>query len=289
MPTRKRSCFERLLDPARGIAVTFVDDEAGLAMRARAPATAARLGVARAPKAGADVVVERSAQEVGGTHATFATPVGRIEIDTPLVGAYNLENLAIAVGMAVARGLPGDAIARGAAAVAVPGRLEKVANERGVLCVVDYAHTPDGLERAIAAMRAVARKRLIVVFGCGGDRDRTKRPIMGEIGARDADVAIVTSDNPRTEDPAAIVDMVLEGVRRTSAPKLARGRAGGSRAAAITPRSTGARRSAGGARGGARRRAADRRQGHEDYQILGTTKHHFDDREEAAAALAPAS
>ena len=285
----KAILFERLLDPARGIAVTFVDDEAGLAMRARAPASAARLGVARAPKAGADVVVERSAQEVSGTHATFATPVGRIEIDTPLVGAYNLENLAIGVGMAVARGLPGEAIARGAAAVAVPGRLEKIANERGVLCVVDYAHTPDGLERAIAAMRAVARKRLIIVFGCGGDRDRTKRSIMGEIWARDADVAIVTSDNPRTEDPTAIVDMVLEGVRRTSAPPVsatelahaARGyHAEVDRRAAI-------RLAARAAQPGDVLLIAGK--GHEDYQIVGTTKHHFDDREEAAAALAAVS
>ena len=287
----KAILFERLLDPVRGVAVTFVDDEAGLAMRARATASAARLGVARAPKpdAGADVLVERSTQEAGGTRATFATPVGRIEIETPLVGAYNLENLAIAVGMAVARGLSADAIARGAAAVAVPGRLERVANPRGVLCVVDYAHTPDGLERAIAAMRAVAKKRLIVVFGCGGDRDRTKRPIMGEIGARDADVAIVTSDNPRTEDPAAIVDMVLEGVRRTSAPRLS---------AAELPRA------ARGYHAEVDRRAAIRLaaraaapgdvlliagKGHEDYQIVGNTKHPFDDREEAAAALAAAS
>ena len=135
--------------------MTFVDDEAGLAMRARATAASARLGVARAPAADADVLVERSTLDAGGTRATFATPVGRIEIETPLVGDYNVENLAIAVGMAVARGLPADAIVRGAADVAVPGRLEKVANDRGVLCVVDYAHTPDGLERAIAAMRAV--------------------------------------------------------------------------------------------------------------------------------------
>src|SRR4029453_13335636 len=130
------------------------------------------------------------------------------------------ENRARAVGVGAARGPPADAIARGAADVAVPGRLEKVGNERGVLCVVDYAHTPDGLERAIAARRAVRPRGLLVVFGCGGDRDRTKRPIMGEIAARDADLAIVTSDNPRTEEPAAIVDMVLEGVRRTSAPQL---------------------------------------------------------------------
>jgi UDP-N-acetylmuramoyl-L-alanyl-D-glutamate--2,6-diaminopimelate ligase len=284
----KAILFERLIDRARGVAVTFVDDEAGLTMRARA-AAAARLGVARAAAANADVVVERSTLDAAGTHATFATPLGRIEIETPLVGDYNLENLAIAVGMAVARELPADAIARGAADVAVPGRLEKVANDRGVLCVVDYAHTPDGLERAIAAMRAVTTRRLIVVFGCGGDRDRGKRPLMGEIAARDADLAIVTSDNPRTEDPNSIVDMVLEGVRRTNAPKLG-----------VAELATAAR----GYHAEVDRRAAIRLaaqaasagdvlliagKGHEDYQILGTTKHHFDDREEAAAALAAGS
>jgi len=227
--------------------------------------------------------------DAAGTHATFATPLGRIDVETPLVGDYNLENLAIAVGMAIGRGLPADAIARGAADVAVPGRLEKVANARGVLCVVDYAHTPDGLERAIAAMRAVTARRLIVVFGCGGDRDRGKRPMMGEIAARDADIAIVTSDNPRTEDPAAIVDMVLEGVRRTSAPKLsvaelARATRGYH---AEVDRRAAIRLAASAAGAGDVLLIAGK--GHEDYQIVGTTKHHFDDREEAATALAAAS
>jgi len=285
----KAILFERLIDPTRGVAVTFVDDEAGRAMRARAASSAARLGVARAPAPNADIVVERSVLDAGGTRATFATPLGRIEIETPLVGDYNLENLAIAVGMAVARELPADAIARGAADVAVPGRLEKVANARGVLCVVDYAHTPDGLERAIAAMRAVTTRRLIVVFGCGGDRDRGKRPLMGEIGARDADLAIVTSDNPRTEDPASIVDMVLEGVRRTTAPKLGRGELASARRGyhAEVDRRAAIRLAAAAAGPGDVLLIAGK--GHEDYQILGTTKHHFDDREEAAAALALAS
>jgi UDP-N-acetylmuramoyl-L-alanyl-D-glutamate--2,6-diaminopimelate ligase len=287
----KAILFEQLIDRARGVAVTFVDDEAGLAMRARATAASARLGVARAPapNANADVVVESSALGADGTRATLATPVGRLEIETPLVGDYNVENLAIAVGMAIARGLPADAIVRGAAAVAVPGRLERVANDRGVLCVVDYAHTPDGLERAIAAMRAVVNKRLLVVFGCGGDRDRGKRPVMGEIAARDADLAIVTSDNPRTEDPAAIVDMVLDGVRRTNAPKLAvaeLGRATRGYHAEVDRRAA-IRLAAAAAGPGDVLLIAGK--GHEDYQIVGTTKHHFDDREEAAAALAAAS
>ena len=285
----KAILFEQLIDRTRGVAVTFVDDEAGLAMRARATAAPARLGVARAPKPGADVVVERSVMDAAGTHATFATPLGRIDVETPLVGDCNLENLAIAVGMAIGRGLSADAIARGAGDVAVPGRLEKVGNARGVLCVVDYAHTPDGLERAIAAMRAVTARRLIVVFGCGGDRDRGKRPMMGEIAARGADLAIVTSDNPRTEDPASIVDMILDGVRRTNAPKLAvaeLARATRGYHAEVDRRAAIRLAAAAAATGDVLLIAG---KGHEDYQIVGTTKHHFDDREEAATALAAAS
>src|SRR5580692_1336576 len=152
----KAILFERLIDPVRGVAVTFADDEAGRRMRARAKASAA-LGVAREPGAGgrgAGVVVERHLFEPFGTRATLATPVGRLEIATPLVGGYNLDNLALAVGVAVARGIDADAIVQGAARLTgVPGRLERVANARGVLCLVDYAHTPDALARAIAAVR----------------------------------------------------------------------------------------------------------------------------------------
>ena len=130
-----------------------------------------------------------------------------------------------------------------------------------------------------------------MVFGCGGDRDRGKRPLMGEIAARDADLAIVTSDNPRTEDPAAIVGMILEGVRRTGARRAGARAIWRARDARVShARSTGARRSA---RPAAAARAGDvlliAGKGHEDYQILGTTKVHFDDREEAAAALRRAS
>jgi UDP-N-acetylmuramoyl-L-alanyl-D-glutamate--2,6-diaminopimelate ligase len=286
----KAILFERLVDARRGVAVTFIDDDAGRRMRARVANAGARLGVARAPGAssrGADVVVETRHLDAHGTRATLATPVGRLEITSALVGEYNLANVALAVGMAIGRELPANAIVAGAARVAVPGRLERVANDRGVLCVVDYAHTPDALERAIAAMRPLASGgRLMVVFGCGGDRDRGKRPLMGEIAARDADIAIVTSDNPRTEDPANIVDMILEGVRRTNAPALsARSLASATRGYhAEVDRRAAIRLVAAAASPGDVVLIAGK--GHEDYQILGTTKHHFDDREEAAAALA---
>ncbi len=144
-----------------------------------------------------------------------------------------------------------------------PGRLERVMNDRGVLCVVDYAHTPDALERAIAAMRPLVGTggRLMVVFGCGGDRDRGKRPIMGEIAARDADIAIVTSDNPRTEDPAAIVAAILDGVRRVGAPMLAASALAEARRGTHVRGGSAFRHSRGGPGRAARRCAAGRRQG----------------------------
>jgi UDP-N-acetylmuramoyl-L-alanyl-D-glutamate--2,6-diaminopimelate ligase len=295
----KAILFEHLIDPVRGVAVTFADDEAGRRMRTRAKASAT-LSVARAPGAearGAEVVVARHLFDPDGTRATLETPLGKLEIATPLVGGYNLDNLALAVGMAVARGLEADAIVAGAAQLSgVPGRLERVANARGVLCLVDYAHTPDALSRAIAAVRPLvvpsakaprrAPGRLIVVFGCGGDRDRGKRPLMGEIAVRDADLAIVTSDNPRTEEPASIVAMIVDGVRRAGASELTAGALGDAargyhveidRRAAIRAAATAAR-------SGDVLLIAGK--GHEDYQIVGTERLHFDDREEAAQALA---
>jgi UDP-N-acetylmuramoyl-L-alanyl-D-glutamate--2,6-diaminopimelate ligase len=284
----KAILFQRLIDRARGAGVLFVDQEEGRRMRARC--TAPTLGVSRQPGvAGADVVVERRELDGDGLRATLATPAGRIDVTSPLVGEYNLANVSLAVAMAIARELPADAIVAGAAALGgVPGRLERVPNGRGVLCVVDYAHTPDALERAIAAMRPFARRRLVVVFGCGGDRDRTKRPLMGQLAARDADVVVVTSDNPRTEDPASIVDMIVEGVRREAAPEV--GAADLARAARgyhreVDRRAAISRAAAAVGPGDVLLIAG---KGHEDYQILGTTKVHFDDREEAAAALARA-
>jgi len=270
----KAILFERMLDPTRGVGVVFVDKEDGLRMRARC--TRPVIGVATRRGTRADVAVERLVMDADGIRATFATPGGPIPITSPLVGDFNLENLAIAVGMGIAAELPVDAIAGGLSGNAgAPGRLERVANARGVLCVVDYSHTPDALERAIASLRPYARGKLVVVFGCGGDRDRGKRPIMGEVAAKGADLTIVTSDNPRTEDPDAIIDMIVPGLEAGK---------------------------------GAWRRERDRRaaialavdaaeagdvvliagKGHEDYQIVGTTKSHFDDREEAAAAFARA-
>jgi UDP-N-acetylmuramyl-tripeptide synthetase len=208
----------------------------------------------------------------------------RVELRSPLLGAYNADNLLLAASCCHALGSTDDAIAAGVARLrGVPGRLERVEHSAGEFAVlVDYAHTPDALIRAMGVLRPLCRRRLIVVFGCGGDRDRTKRPLMGQAVARDADLAVVTSDNPRTEDPAAIIEAILEGVRREPLPPLADLAA--ARGYVVRPdRRQAIEAAVRSARDGDIVLIAGK--GHEDYQILGKTKVHFDDREEARTAL----
>jgi UDP-N-acetylmuramoyl-L-alanyl-D-glutamate--2,6-diaminopimelate ligase len=281
----KSILFRELLEPAAGTAVMFADREDGRQMLAEARGRT--LTVTTTAGVGADVHVVERALDGRGTKATLATPSGPLEIASPLVGDYNLENMTLAAGMAIAHGVSPEAIARGIAALpGVPGRLERVANDAGVLCLVDYSHKPDALERALAALRPLTARRLILVFGCGGDRDRTKRPIMGEVAARGADVVLVTSDNPRTEDPRSIIDMIVPGVVRgggveRSVAELAAGSTGFH----VDPdRRSAIRAAVEAAREGDTVVIAGK--GHEDYQILGAVKIHFDDREEAAAAFA---
>jgi UDP-N-acetylmuramoyl-L-alanyl-D-glutamate--2,6-diaminopimelate ligase len=149
-----------------------------------------------------------------GTSFVLVTPAGEVRIDLPLVGQHNLRNALAAAGAATALSLPLTAITEGlAGARPVPGRLEPVALAGGPAVFVDFAHTPDALEKVLSALRAVSDRRLIVVFGCGGEKDPGKRAPMGEVVGRLADVPIVSSDNPRSEDPLAIIDAVMVGVR----------------------------------------------------------------------------
>ncbi len=258
----KAILFRELLD---GVAVLHVDRDDGRKMRSVVRGNV--LGVATTAGVAADVTVTGCVLDGGQTRATLVTPIGPIEITSSLVGAYNLANIALAAGMAIGLGLPGPAIAAGVASLpGVPGRLERVANRRGVLCLVDYAHKPDALEQALAVVRPLTQKRLIVVFGCGGDRDRTKRAIMGEAAGRRADLVIVTSDNPRTEDPRSIIDMILPGVERSGAKSYlveVDRRAAIQKAIAVAePGDT----------------VLIAGKGHEDYQIVGAINSHFDDR-----------
>jgi UDP-N-acetylmuramoyl-tripeptide--D-alanyl-D-alanine ligase len=151
----------------------------------------------------------------------------------------------------------------------VPGRVERVPNDADLDIFVDYAHTPDALYNVLSTLRPLAKRRLICVFGCGGDRDPTKRPRMGAAVAELADLAVVTSDNPRTEDPRAIINQILPGVPRPFLVEVDRRAAIRAAIVEATPGDI----------------VLIAGKGHEDYQIIGTTKHHFDDREEAAAAV----
>jgi len=224
-----------------------------------------------------------------GSRGTIHTPAGDLPLATAMVGRHNVANILAGVAGALALNLPLTAIEGGiAAAAAAPGRLERVPDPAGRFIYVDYAHTPDALENVLRALRAVARGRLICVFGCGGDRDRTKRPLMGGIVARLSDLAVVTSDNPRTEAPEAIIADILPGLRAVRRGAEGAARAGGGfndAGFAVEPdrRRAIALALAAAAAGDTVLIAG---KGHETYQILGRTQIHFDDREEAAAALA---
>ncbi len=159
--------------------------------------------------------VELSAR---GTAFELVTPVGVREVRSPLFGWFNVDNLVAAMAAAIARGLTLDEAVRCAATIrSAPGRFEPVPNELGFTVVVDYAHTDDALENVIGfARKLVGDGRVITMFGCGGDRDKTKRPKMGRVAARESDLVVVTSDNPRSEDPMTIIEEVLVGVRETN-------------------------------------------------------------------------
>jgi len=205
---------------------------------------------------------------------TLHTPMGSTEFVSPLVGQFNLANLLAAVGAALHLGLDLSTIATALPHfMGVPGRMEqvKISPQQDISVIVDYAHTPDSLENLLKAARPFISGKMICVFGCGGDRDRTKRPQMGRIAANLADVVYITSDNPRTEDPQRILDDILAGIPADVQPLVM-----GDRAAAIRAAIKAAQPGDGVLIAG---------KGHEDYQILGTEKIHFDDREQAREAL----
>jgi UDP-N-acetylmuramoyl-L-alanyl-D-glutamate--2,6-diaminopimelate ligase len=200
-----------------------------------------------------------------------------------------VDNLLCAAGVALGLELPLDAVAWGLSECrGAPGRLERVA-ARGVSIFVDYAHTDDALARVLAALRALEPRRRACVFGCGGDRARGKRPRMGEAAARGADVVVVTSDNPRTEDPAAIIAEILPGLERAGMRRLSPEalRLGEARGFVVEPdRRAAIALAASVAREGDAILVAGK--GHEDHQIVGGQRLPFSDRDEARRALGAA-
>jgi UDP-N-acetylmuramyl-tripeptide synthetase len=224
----------------------------------------------------------------GSIEGQLQTSGGKFDFKSRLVGEHNLENILCAAGVGAALDISNADVKSGIEAVsAIPGRLETIENRTGRYVYVDYAHTPDALENVIMALKAVMKKKMICVFGCGGDRDKEKRPLMGEIAARLCDLAVITSDNPRTEDPMAIIAHIIERAQRAKGRQYRRAELGN----------------------GFKNKGfvveADREQairlgidvsgpgdtvliagkGHETYQIIGKTTKAFDDREKAKKAL----
>jgi len=285
-----RDAKTRLFDTylrASGSAVVNIDDASADAFVAAAERSGAKLiRVSRDGESAAEVRLEQSRIELNGTDARIALPGGALKLRIPLVGDFNLENTLVACGIAVALDIDPKFIAEGVEnCPQVPGRVERVqtARESEPMVLVDYAHTPDAIDKLLATLRPLANERLVAVFGCGGDRDRSKRPLMAEAVARWSDRVVATSDNPRSEDPLQIlkdVEAGLGALRRVEAAELD---ATDGSYAMISDRRHAIETAIDIARPGDMVVIAGK--GHEDYQIVGPDRLHFDDREEARSAL----
>ncbi len=261
-------------DYLKGRAVINLDDPYGKQLAAQLPPEAV-FWTYSTHDASADLWTGDLVYGSASVSGTLHTPKGDAPFVSPLVGQFNLANLLAAIGAVLHLGVELETIVAALPQFSgVPGRMEqvKLTPEQDISVIVDYAHTPDSLENLLKAARPFIPGRMICVFGCGGDRDRTKRPQMGRIAANLADVVYVTSDNPRTEDPQRILDDILEGIPNSVQPIVMSDRAAAIHAAIHAAQPGDGVLIAG--------------KGHEDYQILGTEKIHFDDREQARVALA---
>jgi UDP-N-acetylmuramoyl-L-alanyl-D-glutamate--2,6-diaminopimelate ligase len=248
----------------RTMAVVNVDDPWGKKLIAHLAMGGVTFGFA--PRA--MVRVEHHNFSWDGIHMTLRFPAGRLKLESPLLGRPNLYNILAAVSAALTLNIPVPAVKAGIAAVSgVKGRFQKIENMRGLHIFVDYAHTDDALRNLLETARELSDGRVLLVFGAGGDRDRSKRPRMGEAAGSLADWSILTSDNPRTEEPAAILAEVEAGILR----------GGPDRYEIESDRRTAIKKILLAAREGDTVLIAGK--GHEDYQILGSDVIHFDDAE----------
>ena len=263
----KRSLFELLAasPKRRRTAVVNGDDPWGSRMVAGLELEVLSFGLGAANR----VRAARFTSSLDGIHMHVETPRGGLDVDSPLIGEHNVMNLLGAVGVGIGLGLEPPVIARALGGVsAVPGRFEQVRAGQPFLVIVDYAHTPDALDRVLATARKITAGRLGVVFGCGGDRDRTKRPIMGAIAARLADRVWITSDNPRSENPDAIIEEIEKGVRSVCAAPERYAMVADRRSAIFTALSWATTGDV----------IVIAGKGHETYQIVGADILPFDDR-----------
>ncbi len=289
----KRKLFVDYLmrSPKQGrFAVTNGDDPRGEEIVKGVDLPVIRYGVSPSCEITADQVTS----SLEGLSCRVRTPKGVISIHSKLIGDFNLHNILAAGAVGIGMDIPLETVKAGVEELeGVPGRFEKVRNKKGIHVVVDYAHTHDALEHVLLGLKRILERsfrndvKMITVFGCGGDRDRTKRPLMGEVAGRHSDLAIVTSDNPRTEDPLAIIDEVERGLRSIPLKKYAsnemeswRSKKGYVR---IPDRREAIRMAIRLAQPSDTVLIAGK--GHEDYQIIGKKKFPFDDRVEAKEAL----
>jgi UDP-N-acetylmuramoyl-L-alanyl-D-glutamate--2,6-diaminopimelate ligase len=267
----KRILFEKLLR-ADGHAILNRDDDRSAEL---AEATRATVWTYSLDDPGADLYAEDLALTLEGTRFRARTPAGPLDLETSLLGRFNAQNALAAVGAALALGVSKDAVRDGVAALrGVPGRMERIAAGQDFTVLVDYAHTDDALKNLLETVRGLRPTRVITVFGCGGDRDRTKRPLMGAVASRLSDVVVVTSDNPRSEPPEAILDEIRRGIPPVRAKDTL----------VVPDRREAITRALEMAGAGAAVVIAGK--GHEPYQVLRDRTVPFDDRQVARDALA---
>ena len=266
----KRRLFEGLGSPPPDWAVINIDDPWGARLLELPYPHQITYGL----EGKAQVTPTHVASSARGTEAAIETPAGKLQIVSPLLGRANLANILAAISTGVAMGIASTRIEEGIANLrAVPGRFERIDEGQPFLVVVDYAHTDDALKNVLKTAREITRDRLIVLFGCGGERDRTKRPRMGEAAGALADFVVLTSDNPRSEDPLLIMADALVGLQRTGKPYIAE-----------VDRGIAIHKALEEAREGDVVVLAGK--GHETYQILKDGKIDFDDRDVARKVLA---
>lgn len=267
----KKTLFDQI-DRSRRCAVVNVDDDYGRRLAAELGDAVMTFG------RGAECDIHPAngfVSSFGGLQGVVATPAGEVKVESPLVGLPNLYNWMGAIGAALAAGVSLDVIEQGIRLLpGVRGRFESVPSPDGPAVLIDYAHKPDALEKLLHAVRSLAREgRVILVFGCGGDRDKGKRPEMGAIAGRLADLAIITSDNPRSEPPEAIVKAIEAGIESVE----------GARWETVVDRREAIARALEVAGNGDVVVVAGK--GHENYQVVGDRVIHFDDREEVETLL----
>ena len=274
----KRRLFELL--PEGAVAVVNLDDRRGVELL-----STAKRSITYAIDADADVRPSNLTSTLDGLRFDVTTPRGLLHIESRLVGRANVYNILATVAAAAALELPPSAIEHGIAGLtAVPGRFQLVSDARDeVRVVVDYAHTDDALKNLLETARPIATGRIITVFGCGGDRDRTKRPLMGAVAARLSDLVVVTSDNPRSENPAEIIDQIKRGIVAPDDRSRGRSTARETRWIAIVDRKEAIERAVREALPGDLILIAGK--GHEKYQVIGERVLPFDDVDVARTAL----